>query len=89
MRDGKDGRRGTYDKERRAPVATDDGDILATTTTTRRTRSAAPLIAVVTSRLPAAASSRPVAVSCFPVQRTATSRHTEKRRVSRAGESLG
>lgn len=29
----KDGRRGTYDKERRAPVATDDGDILATTTT--------------------------------------------------------
>jgi len=51
--DGKDGRRGTYDKERRAPVATDDGDILATTTTrrTRRTRSATPLIAVVDRRL--------------------------------------
>lgn len=34
--DGQDGRRGTYDKERRAPVAaSDDGDILATTSGTR------------------------------------------------------
>jgi len=96
--DGKDGRRGTYDKERRALVATDDGDILATTTTTRRTRGtrpATPLIAVVDRRLTAAVSSRSVAASSFPVQQRSDNREKSSRvrtpwsSVRADGQSLG